>query len=207
MKANDILELLTKFHGARTERGDTLTSQAGEMLRSGWDAVGYLLTAPTTTPHPESGKETVHGVKRVATDLAEAAEMEAWFQRYRAAGYTALCRFYLKQGKCAMRNSEFKSVVVYRARLSGWEVVAEFIPTFDNSRIRPEDFAALAQHIALDWFDTKGAARQLALQASMAKSGVKLTYFNSSSDEQDVPEHNSAIGLRGHFGTGGKDVN
>ncbi|MGA8733645.1 MAG: hypothetical protein WB558_06960 [Terriglobales bacterium] len=207
MKANDILELLRKFHGARTERGDVPTSQAAEILRSGWDAVGYLLAAPTTTPHPESGKETVHGVKRVATDLGEAAEMDAWFQQYRAAGYTALCRFYLKQGKSAMRNSEFKSVVVCRARLSGWEVVAEFIPNFENSRIKPEDFAALAEHIALDWFDTKGAARELAFQASMAKSGVKLTYFNSSSADTEEPDNNNAIGLRGHFGTGGNDVN
>jgi len=206
MKANDILELLKKFHGVRTERGDAPTSQATKMLRSGWDAVGYLLAAPTTMPHPESGKKAVHGVKRLATDSGEAAEMEAWFQRYRAEGYTPLCRFYLKQGKCVMRNSEFKSVVVYRATLSEWEVIAEFISHFDNSGIKPEDFAALAEHIAIDWFDTKGAAEQLAFQASMAKSGMKLTYFNSSSAEMEVPNRNSGIGLRGHFGTGGHDA-
>jgi len=97
-------------------------------------------------------------------------------------------------------------VVVYRDRLSGWEVVAEFIPHFDHSQIQPEDFAALAEHIALDWFDTRGAARQLAFQASMAKSGAKLAYFNSSSGEEEAPERNSAIGLRGQFGTGGYDA-
>ncbi len=206
MKANIILELLRKFHSASTERGDAPTSQAVEMLRSGWDAVGYLLAAPTTMPHPQSGKETVHGVKRVATNSRSATEMETWFQRYRAEGYTPLCRFYLKRGKCVMRNSEFKSVVVYRARLSRWEVIAEFIPHFSNSQMRPEDFAALAEHIALNLFDTKGAAEQLAFQARIAKSGAKLAYFNSSSPDTEAPERNSAIGLQGHFGTGGYDA-
>lgn len=198
MKANDILELLRRFHGVTTERGEALTSQAAELLRGGWDAVGYLLAAPTTMPHPESGKQAVHGVKRVATDSGEAAEMDAWFERCRAEGYTALCRFYLKQGKCVMRNSEFKNAVVYRTKAHGYEVIVEFIPAAPD--LKQEDVAALAEHIALDWFDTRGAARQLAFQASMANSGAKLTYFNSSTTEDE------AIGLRGHFGTGGYDA-
>jgi hypothetical protein len=198
MKANDILELLRKFRDVRTERGEALTSQAAELLRGGWDAVGYLLAAPTTMPHPESGKEAVHGVKRVATNSGEAAEMEAWFQRYGAEGYTPLCRFYLKQGKSVMRNSEFKNVVVYRTEALGYEVIVEFIPAAPD--VKREDFAALAENIALDWFDTKGAARQLAFQARMTKSGAKLTYFNSSATEDE------SIGLRGNFGTGGYDA-
>lgn len=206
MKTDDVLELLKQFHGVSTERGDAPTSQAAEMLRSGWDAVGYILAATTTMPHPKSGNETVHGVKRVATDSRSAAEMEAWFQRHRAEGYTPLCRFYLKQGICAMSNSEFKSVVVCRARISGWEVVAEFVPYFDDSRIQPEDFAALAEHIALDWFDIKGAASELAMLARLAKSGARLAYFNSSITEQEAPERSSPVGLQGLFGTGGYDA-
>jgi hypothetical protein len=204
MKAGEILELILRFRGMPDEDGNAMTSQAADLLRSGWDAVGYLMVAPTLFTHAD-GKKTLHGTKRIAVDSESAAEMEAWFHRYAVQGYTPLCRFYLKEGKAAMRNPEFKNAVVYRAKAQGYEVIVEFIPAAPD--LKREDFAALAEHLALDWFEVKGMASELAMQAGLAKRlGAKFTYFNSSSTEEESPERNSAIGLRGHFGTGGYDA-
>jgi hypothetical protein len=181
MKAGEILELILRFRGMPDENGNSSTSQAADLLRCGWDAVGYLLVAPTLFSHPE-GTQTLHGAKRVAVDSESAAEMEAWFYRRAVQGYTPLCRFYFKEGKAAVRNPEFKNTVVYRAKTHGYEVIVEFTPAAPD--LKREDFAALAEHLALNWFDVKGAAGDLAMQASLAKRlGAKFTYFDSTARE------------------------
>jgi hypothetical protein len=156
-----------------------LTSQAEQLLQSGWDGVGYLLAAPQTHPHPETGKQVVYSRKRVAITSEQAADMEVWFHELVAQGYIPFCRFYLKRGKCPMRNSEFKNIIVHRAKVAGWEVIAEFIPRVEDPRIKPEDFANLVKHIALDWFGTESAARQLVVAADVAKRGGTLAFFTS----------------------------
>jgi hypothetical protein len=182
MNADEVLEVINRFHTASTERGEAPSSQAAELLRSGWHAVGYLLAAPTTKAHPETGEQALYGVKRVAVRPEDALDMEEWYQRNYAAGYTALCRFYLKQGKLKMANSAFKSPVVHRGNMYVWEVITGFYPQAARPSGHAEEWADFAKTVTLKLFNAKDAAHQIALTADMVNRGAKLAYFNSTAN-------------------------
>jgi hypothetical protein len=172
-----VMNFFKDLKGRPNERGETFTPQTGELFNcgdGGWKAIGYSLM--DTSPANVAGE--VWGKKRIvsASQGPQAvADFDAWFYAGIEEGLVPIWRYYVSHGRCVMRNSEFKNVIVYRHDTKDGSVLVEFVPSVGAGKV---DMTLLAEVLSEE-MNVKSAAEQFLLLSQAIGLGANVLWTYS----------------------------